>query len=258
MSTKLFTVQRFTAITLLGAANILLAYLTFKLVQVILVSDLIRPDAIVAVLAAAIWLPTACGLYGVARSRPWGRQLGLGVGLFWLVLGGVDLLRGSGFRWEEVAFAVGGGLLVLSLIGPAMARHYSSATSPVRSGARGSWKLHLMPWVVGLNVMFLPIATVLLHDNINYSAAHSGGWVEVALYTVVALVAAGGLLLALGKTVGLLMVVVADLSVLGLYLGTARFGVRADEIGFLAPVVVISCLALIAFVRPIWRFLART
>lgn len=80
---------------------------------------------------------------------------------------------------------------------------------------------------------------------------------QLGFFFLFAFVATGCVLLAMGKTAGLLLLLVGDAVTLGVYFLTVRNGVRADEVTFLAPAVLISCVAFGAFARPMWRFLSR-
>ncbi len=246
MSKTPYLISRISTISLLAVANALLVYLVWVALGNSMAGYMIPGLALIVA-------PATIALVGVLGNARWGTGLAGGVALFWLGVGAMELLTGFRPNWDEIAITTGGGLLLISVIAMAVTRaRLRNSTNEVKGG----WRLGLPQTVVAFNVVLLPVAYIVIGDNLRL-ASGTPLWLQIGFFALLTIVTAGAVLLAMGKTAGLLLLLVGDAAVLGVYLLTVRYGARADEVSFLIPAVLVSCVAMGAFAKPMWRFLRR-
>ncbi len=192
---------------------------------------------------------------GLVTGRWWGRWLGLALGVFCCFLGGLGLIfqivAGFSSRTDViavVAMSAVGPLLLICLSGRAMFDRYDRPAGHVR-GARPS----LVRWAVITNLSSLVTLALLSFAVLEPHGSDVGHW-RLALACAV-LVLGGVVLLARGKTVGLLLALAAASTEIVLAASIHQVGMRAILGLLLAPGFLFIVAAAAAYVAPIWRFL---
>jgi hypothetical protein len=192
---------------------------------------------------------------GLVTGRWWGRWLGLALGIFCCFLGGLGVLaqiaEGFASRTDVVAVATMssvGPLLLACLSGRAMFDRYDRPAGHAR-GARPS----LVRWAVITNLSSVVILALLSFAALEPHSPDLARW-RLALACAL-LVLGGVVLLARGKTVGLLLALVAASTEVILAVSINRVGERAAVGLLLAPGFLLIVAAAVAYVAPIWRFL---
>jgi hypothetical protein len=192
---------------------------------------------------------------GLVTGRWWGRWLGLALGVFCCFLGGLGLIFqiSEGFSsWTDIVAVVAmgavGPLLLTCLSGRAMFDRYDRPAGHAR-GPRPS----LVRWAVITNLSSLVTLGLLSFAVLEPRSSDVAHW-RLALACAV-LVLGGVVLLARGKTVGLLLALVAASMEIVLAVSIHQIGARAIVGLLLGPGFLLIVVAAAAYLAPIWRFL---
>lgn len=213
--------------------------------------------ALLPIAAAAV-----LGFVGVLFGKPWGRPLGLGVGLI-VGLASLALLLMARSLGEGLLSCLGlaaGGGLVLGLAGRRAAVAYAPEGSPLRAGEPGAFRVLLAPWAVAVNMTLAPalvLASAALAPGERCACGyHEGPPFDWALLGVAGAVALGCVLLALGRSVGLLLLALADVAGL-VYLVALGAASGASSLCFFGAPAALTCVAVGLLAGPMWRFVRR-
>lgn len=206
---------------------------------------------------AVMLLAMGAGVVGLALGREWGRWLGLATGVaatqylaMWLVADGWRTCWDFGLRWQDELAFLAGPILLSCLVGRSMDVLFAAPASRDARGARLAW------WASIANVGTL--ATFL------FATLHAIREVPLEAWPLTALLAAstvllvpGVVLLAQGRTAGLLLVALAGLVQIGTTAAAVSFiGVRGlAMVAVFLPGLATGFAALGVYARPMWRFL---
>jgi hypothetical protein len=217
---------------------------TATTVAILEYSSTSRPDQL-AVLTFAGLLGLAAG--GLALRRWWGRWLGLAAGVTGTLYGGLAVASASLHHdYTFMLLAVPGPLLLACLSGRAMFERFDQP-----AGRTNDWRARLVRWAVITN-----LASLVTLGLIAYAAYDMRGFSDRVpnfplMFGTVGVVIVGVLLLARGKTAGLLAAVLGIVAQV-LMLFTLR---RPAGLLLLGPGLTLAAASVVAYAAPMWRFL---
>jgi len=193
--------------------------------------------------------------FGLISGRWWGRWLGLAIGLVCSAFGGFDLAMVMAGRLSHptdvqasIAMALAGPVLLICLSGRTMFDRYDRPAG-YSTGTRGL----LVRWAAVTNLSSLVTLVLLSFAVFDRGSRDHGHW-QLALLCA-ALVLSGVVMLAHGKTIGLVLAVVAASSEIFLTASIRPIGSRVIFGTLLSPGLVMVAAVTVAYSRPIWRFL---
>ena len=197
----------------------------------------------------------AAATFGLMSGRWWGRWLGLAIGLVCTSFGGFDLAMVLAERLSHptdaqasIAMALAGPVLLICLSGPAMFDRYDR-----RAGYSTGRRPLLVRWAAVTNLSSLVTLVLLSFAVFDHGSRDHAHW-QLALLCA-ALVLSGVVMLARGKTMGLVLAVVAASSEILLTASIRPTGSRVIFGTLLSPGLVMVAVVAVAYSGPIWRFL---
>jgi hypothetical protein len=213
----------------------------------------LSPRPPVALLGGMVFISVT--VLGLVTGRWWGRWLGLAMGVFCCLFVSIEIVSefGEGFvRPKQILAAIGmgsiGPLLLACLSGRTMFERYDQPAGHAR-GARPA----LARWAAITNVSSLVTLGLVSSVMLDPHGPEVTYW-KPALACLL-LILAGVVLLARGKTVGLLLAFVGALAEVGVLASVERSSDRPIIATLLAPGFVFSVAAAVAYAAPMWRFL---
>ena len=230
-----------------GAVRTAIAILTLcgtaAAVAILECSSTSRPNWLAVVIVAALLVVPAGGL---ALRRWWGRWLGLAAGVTGTLYAVLLSIRHS--DGAMMAFAIPGPLLLASLTGRAMFDRFDRP-----AGISDDYRTRVVRWAVITNVASLVTLTLLSYATYQMRGFYERVSNDLVIFATAPVVIVGVLLLARGKTAGLIAAV-AGIVTQVLMLLTWHQG-RATLFVLLGPGLLLAGASVIVYAAPIWRFL---